>query len=337
MNALLGTSAKRWDELTEAIDESEGAAQKMADTQLDNLAGDITLLKSAFEGLKISVSDKLTPAFRVLVQGLTWAIDHASTLGPIILGLATAFGTFAIAINIGTIIQTVTTSFAALNAVLAANPIGIVIALIVGLSVAIIALWENNETFRKVVIAVWDAIKAKISSAVDGIKYAIEGVKTAYNTVNTTFENIKKAVSDKLEAARQKVKDFIDKIKGYFPFNVGKIFTGWIPKIKLWTNKSGDKASTDSSVSHENFARAMSQPYMFKRPTEFYAGEAGDEMLYGRRALLNDIGQVVGENSNAGSIEINVYATPQQSAMEIAETVKRVLIKEVNQRRLAWA
>ena len=337
VNALLGTSAKRWDELTEAIDESEGAAQKMADTQLDNLAGDITLLKSAFEGLKISVSDKLTPAFRVLVQGLTWAIDHASTLGPIILGLATAFGTFAIAINIGTIIQTVTTSFAALNAVLAANPIGIVIALIVGLSVAIIALWENNETFRKVVIAVWDAIKAKISSAVDGIKYAIEGVKTAYNTVNTTFENIKKAVSDKLEAARQKVKDFIDKIKGYFPFNVGKIFTGWIPKIKLWTNKSGDKASTDSSVSHENFARAMSQPYMFKRPTEFYAGEAGDEMLYGRRALLNDIGQVVGENSNAGSIEINVYATPQQSAMEIAETVKRVLIKEVNQRRLAWA
>ena len=60
VNALLGTSAERWDELTGAIDDSTGAAEKMAETQLDNLAGDITLLKSAFEGLKISVSDKLT-------------------------------------------------------------------------------------------------------------------------------------------------------------------------------------------------------------------------------------------------------------------------------------
>lgn len=336
VNALLGTSAERWDQLSAAIEDSEGSAEKMADTQLDNLAGDITLLKSAFEGLKISVSDKLTPAFRILVQFLTWCIEHAQTLGPIILGLATAFGVFAVAINIGTIIQKVTKAMMAFNAVLAANPIGLVISLVAGLVVAIVLLWKNNETFRKKVTAVWNAIKSKVSSAVSSIKSAINGIKTAYNTVRTTFENIRRTIGEKLNAAKQKVKDIIDKIKGFFPFNVGKIFTGWIPKIKLFTRKGKDSASTESSVGREDFAKAMSQPYMFKHPTQFYAGEAGDELLYGRKALLDDFRQVANESSNIGSIEINVYPTPQQSAMEIAQTVKRILIRETNQRRVAW-
>lgn len=68
VNALLGTSKERWDELAGAIDDSEGAAQQMADTQLDNLTGDITLLKSAFEGLQIAISDEVTPDLRTLAQ-----------------------------------------------------------------------------------------------------------------------------------------------------------------------------------------------------------------------------------------------------------------------------
>ena len=67
-NALLGTSKDRFDELTAAISDSEGAAAKMASTQLDNLQGDITLFKSALEGVQIAVSDALTPAIRGFVQ-----------------------------------------------------------------------------------------------------------------------------------------------------------------------------------------------------------------------------------------------------------------------------
>lgn len=74
VNALLGTSTERWDELTAAIDDSSGAAGEMADTQLDNLAGDITLLQSAFEGLQIAISDKLAPSFRGVVQLVTEGI-----------------------------------------------------------------------------------------------------------------------------------------------------------------------------------------------------------------------------------------------------------------------
>lgn len=68
VNALLGTQADRWDELSAAIGDSAGSAQKMADTQLDNLAGDITLMKSAIEGAQIAVSDKLSPSLRGFVQ-----------------------------------------------------------------------------------------------------------------------------------------------------------------------------------------------------------------------------------------------------------------------------
>lgn len=68
VNALLNTSTERFDELGSAIEDSQGAAQAMADTQLDNLSGDITLFKSALEGAQIAVSDQLTPSLREFVQ-----------------------------------------------------------------------------------------------------------------------------------------------------------------------------------------------------------------------------------------------------------------------------
>lgn len=79
VNALLGTSTDRFDELTNAILNSKGAAEAMADTQLDNLNGDITLMKSALEGAKIALSDGLTPAIRDVVQSVTAFLSKKST------------------------------------------------------------------------------------------------------------------------------------------------------------------------------------------------------------------------------------------------------------------
>ena len=67
-NALLATSADRFNDLSTAIDGATGAAEQMASTQLDNLAGDVTLFKSALEGAKITLSNSLTPALRTFVQ-----------------------------------------------------------------------------------------------------------------------------------------------------------------------------------------------------------------------------------------------------------------------------
>ena len=71
VNALLNTTQDRFSELSGAIGDSAGAAQKMADTQLDNLSGDVTLFKSALEGVQIAVSDGLTPTLRDFVQAGT--------------------------------------------------------------------------------------------------------------------------------------------------------------------------------------------------------------------------------------------------------------------------
>ena len=66
--ALLSAVGQDWDAIGESILNAQGAAQKMADTQLDNLAGDITLFKSALEGAQIAISDNLSPALREFVQ-----------------------------------------------------------------------------------------------------------------------------------------------------------------------------------------------------------------------------------------------------------------------------
>lgn len=67
-NALLANSGERFQELSGFIDAAKGSAEAMANTQLDNLAGDVTIFKSALEGAQIAVSDMLMPSLREFVQ-----------------------------------------------------------------------------------------------------------------------------------------------------------------------------------------------------------------------------------------------------------------------------
>ncbi len=89
-NALLANSGERFDELSGYIDSATGSAEAMAEVQLDNLEGDVTIMKSAFEGLQIAISDQVSPALRDFVQGgtellggLTAAIEEGGLLGGI--------------------------------------------------------------------------------------------------------------------------------------------------------------------------------------------------------------------------------------------------------------
>lgn len=76
--ALLSTTTERWTELGDALGDCAGAAEQMANTQLDNLAGDITLFKSALEGAQITLSDQLTPTLREFTQFGTEAVTSLS-------------------------------------------------------------------------------------------------------------------------------------------------------------------------------------------------------------------------------------------------------------------
>ena len=71
MLSLINTETEDYAKLTDAIYNSEGAAEEMAKVKLDNLAGDVTLLKSAFSGLQESLFDDLDRPLRKIVQALT--------------------------------------------------------------------------------------------------------------------------------------------------------------------------------------------------------------------------------------------------------------------------
>lgn len=68
VNALLDTNAERWEQVAAEIDKCDGAASAMAETQLDNLQGSVTILRSAFEGLQIAISDEVTPKLKEFVD-----------------------------------------------------------------------------------------------------------------------------------------------------------------------------------------------------------------------------------------------------------------------------
>lgn len=59
--AIVSTSDEEYRKLTEAIYESEGAAQKMADTMLENAQGSWVKAKSALEGAAIEAGEVLAP------------------------------------------------------------------------------------------------------------------------------------------------------------------------------------------------------------------------------------------------------------------------------------
>lgn len=76
VNALLGTSAERFDELSGYIDDCSGAAAQMAATMNDNLKGDLTILQSALEGLGIAAYEKFQTPMRTAVQDVTESVGE---------------------------------------------------------------------------------------------------------------------------------------------------------------------------------------------------------------------------------------------------------------------
>ena len=136
-------------------------------------------------------------------------------------------------------LKLVTGGVKALNLAMRANIIGLIVSLIIGLVAAFVYLWKNNEGFRNFWLKMWDKIKSSTATAVKWIKDKFNGLKDVVSKVKNTFGNIKDAISDKIEGARDSVRKAIDKIKGFFPLRIGKIFSNFkIPKISV----SGGKA-----------------------------------------------------------------------------------------------
>ena len=93
MLAVLNASDEDFRGLTENLYDASGAAQDMADTQLNNLSGQLTILKSELEAVAISFGELILPIIKSLVQKLQNVLHWLNGLSvgqkKVILGLMT--------------------------------------------------------------------------------------------------------------------------------------------------------------------------------------------------------------------------------------------------------
>lgn len=236
MLAIINASDKDFDKLTESINTAGGTAQNMADTQLNNLSGQLTILKSTLESIAISIGEILMPYVRDFVSGLQnvaeWlnnASDGqkrfavtvaaiAAAIGPILLIGGKIAGVIANFMKLGSIISGLFAeggAFAGAGAAIAglAGPIAIVIAAIVGL----VAAWKTNfghiheytsdavESIKGIFESLKNIITGVASGAMGVLRSAWEsdflGIQEIVTFFGTTFENVFEQILDTIATA----------------------------------------------------------------------------------------------------------------------------------------
>ena len=177
--ALLNTSVERWDELGSAIVDSKGAAEAMANTQLDNLAGDITLFKSALEGAQIVLSDQLSPTLREFVQFGSGAISTLSTAFQEggLSGAMSALGTI-LSDGLGMIIEMLPEFISAGSQLLVSLVKGIIenLPLLVKSSVEIIVTLANGivESLPELIPTIVDVVLQIVDTLIDNVDMLVD-------------------------------------------------------------------------------------------------------------------------------------------------------------------
>ena len=197
---------------TKTIEGAVGNMQAGIVTKINEIIDAIG--KDKITGIINSIGEFVTGGLDVLktvvppvVSAISGLVSVISTLAPVLIGAGAALATlhFASVISgaggfvawitkIVTGTKLWTMAQAALNLVMSANPITLIIAGIVALVAIVLYLWKTNEGFRNAVIAIWNAIKQAFITAWEAIKTAWsacgeffsglwEGLKTGVQTV----------------------------------------------------------------------------------------------------------------------------------------------------------
>ena len=190
VNSLLDTSADRWEELGLAIGDAGGAADKMADTQLDNLDGSITLLKSALEGAGIAISDVLTPYIRMAADFVNGLVTRFNELSPSVQKVIVVIGAIVAAIGpllviVGTIMTTVGQIMPLLAGITA--PMVAIAAAVAALIVVLGTALAKSEPFRNAMTTLG---KSLVSIVLPVIKQLVSTFKQLFGIIGETITEI---------------------------------------------------------------------------------------------------------------------------------------------------
>ena len=201
MLALVNGSPEQFSKLVESLENSEGAAQDMAETMNSGLAGAVENLSGALESAGIAIGTALTPFIEDLTDWITKLVDKfnslsteqqeqivkwgaiASAVGPILWLFGTLVGAISkISIAFGglkgllapisKLFIGTTESVGLLSKVftLLGGPIGVVIGVLTALGLVLYNLYQTNEEFRNKVNEARASITTVISDGVETVK-----------------------------------------------------------------------------------------------------------------------------------------------------------------------
>ena len=329
LNPLIEDGAEGYKLLTEAMQKYD---LEFVDDETLQKANDfndlLDVMKSvgaiAFQQLGTQLAAYLAPAMEKVVDVVGRLAAWFSNLSPrtqaIIAGVAAFVAVLAplliglgkVSFAISSILSLAATVGPAIGGVVAA--LGPAIVIIGAVVAAGVLLYKN-----------WDKIKAAAIAFKNKVVATFNQFKTQ---ITTTFNNIKNAIVTPIQNAINKVKAIIDKIKGWFPIKVGKILSGIkLPHFKL-TGKFSLKDMTVPKLSIDWYKTGG----IFDSPQVIGVGESGAEAVVPLDKFWDKLDKMQGGETN---IVININGA-NKDPREIAEEVKRVLIRETNQRRLAW-
>ena len=186
---------------------------------LENLVPIIQNITKAFQGWMSSVD---WDSFTADVNGFVNAImDNGDTIISIIAGIGAGFVAWNVASIVNGVVQAIkafqianegaTAAQAALNLVMNANPIGIVITAIAALVAALITLWNTNEDFRNAVISIWNNVKAVVLDIAGKLKAFF--TETLPQAVTGAIETLKSLPGKALQWGKDLIDSFITGIK----------------------------------------------------------------------------------------------------------------------------
>lgn len=269
-------------------------------------------------------------------------IDILITLSPIILGVVTTLGSLAVAFKIGEIIDSVKTAMTGLFAAMSANPFVAVIAIIAGLVVALVTLWNTNEDFRNAVTAIWDSIKSVWESVKEAFSNLAESIGEKIESIKNFFGNLKDAASEKFSAMKEVVSEKFSQIKG----TMGTIMQAAkdtvsekLQNMKTAYAEHGGGINGIAAAAMEGVKGYYSAGYTFidnltGGKLSAVADKFKSKMSEAKQAVLNKVSEIKNSFSsglgNAYSTVTNILGNIKNKFSSILEGAKNIVSNAIN-------
>ena len=229
------------DEITASMERSTSAGGKYfqsMDKQSQTLNGKISTLKDTFnefagkamKGLSDVLSNTVIPALTGVLSHSDEIMAVLNALLPVIVAVGSAFAAWKIVNfiqDIPKMVGSVKTAILGVNAALAANPVGAVIAAISALVAVFLYLWNTSEEFRQFWTDMWNGIVEWFSGIIESI------VNFFTVTIPEAWETFKMNLQELCDSIVQWFQDAWNSVIAFFTETI----PAWIQSVIDWFNQ----------------------------------------------------------------------------------------------------